>query len=114
MDIELTKAQRDSVEYEAGDLLVKGVPGSGKSVVLMQRALRFNQKAIAAKEKKRIIVLTYAHSLVKYTSELVSLAGVAPCMIEISTMDKLAHSVYSSMTGKHKLCILQDLNHKKE
>lgn len=114
MDIELTKAQRDSVEYEAGDLLVKGVPGSGKSVVLMQRALRFNQKAIAAKEKKRIIVLTYAHSLVKYTSELVSLAGVDPCMIEVSTMDKLAHSVYSGMTGKYRPRIIQDLKEKKE
>lgn len=31
MAIELTRAQRESVEYDAGDLLVKGVPGSGKS-----------------------------------------------------------------------------------
>ena len=88
MAIELTKTQRDSVEYEAGDLLVKGVPGSGKSVVLMQRAIRFNMKAIAAKETNRIVILTYAKSLVKYTNELVDLAQLSKRMIDIMTIDK--------------------------
>ena len=114
MAIELTKTQRDSVEYEAGDLLVKGVPGSGKSVVLMQRALRFNMKAIAAKETKRIVILTYAKSLVKYTNELVDLAQLSKRMIDIMTIDKCCHSVYSQMTHKSKLFILQDYEKKAE
>lgn len=114
MAIELTKTQRDSVEYEAGDLLVKGVPGSGKSVVLMQRALRFNLKAIAAKETKRIVILTYAKSLVKYTNELVDLAQLSQRMIDIMTIDKCCHAVYSQMTHKYKLFILQDYEKKAE
>ena len=108
MAIELTKTQRESVEYDVGDLLVKGVPGSGKSVVLMQRALRFNMKAIAAKETKRILILTYATSLVKYTNELVDLAQLSQRMIDIMTIDKFCYAVYSQMTKKRKLFILQD------
>lgn len=100
MAIELTRAQRESVEYDAGDLLVKGVPGSGKSVVLLERALRFNQKAIEEGVTKKIIILTYANSLVKYTEELVDLSGLDPRMIELSTVSKLCLSLYRKMTGK--------------
>ena len=38
----LTDEQRRSVEFNSGDLLVKGAPGSGKSVVIMKRALKFS------------------------------------------------------------------------
>lgn len=100
MAIELTKSQRESVEYDSGDLLVKGVPGSGKSVVLMERALRFNKKAIEAKETKKILILAFTNSLVKYTEALVDLTGLKPRMIEISTIDKLCLALYRKMTGK--------------
>ena len=112
MAIELTKMQRDSVEYDAGDLLVKGVPGSGKSVVLMQRALRFNLKAIAANETKKIIILTYAKSLVKYTNELVDLTQLGQRMIDIMTIDKCCHAIYCQMRHMNKLNILQNNDQK--
>ena len=114
MAIELTKSQKESVEYDSGDLLVKGVPGSGKSVVLMQRAVRFNLKAIAEKETKRIVILTYVGSLVKYTSELINSTKLDPCMIEVMTSDKLVRAVYMQMTGKYNLHILQKKAHKME
>ena len=100
MAIELTKAQKESVEYDSGDLLVKGVPGSGKSVVLMERALRFNKKAIEAKETKKILILAFTNSLVKYTEALVDLTGLKPRMIEISTIDKLCLALYRKMANR--------------
>ena len=39
-NIELTKEQNECVNYRAGDLLVKGVPGSGKSYIILKRALK--------------------------------------------------------------------------
>lgn len=107
MAIELTRAQRESVEYDAGDLLVKGVPGSGKSVVLLERALRFNQKAIEEGVTKKIIILTYANSLVKYTEELVDLSGLDPRMIELSTVSKLCLSLYLKMTGQRFVYLIK-------
>lgn len=106
MAIELTKAQKESVEYDSGDLLVKGVPGSGKSVVLMERALRFNKKAIEAKETKKILILAFTNSLVKYTEALVDLTGLKPRMIEISTIDKLCLALYRKMANRKFVYII--------
>ena len=100
MDIELTRTQRDSVEYKSGDLLVKGVAGSGKSIVLLQRALRFNKKAIEAKEKKRILIITYANSLVNYTQELLNQANQNPSLIELWTIDKCCSNIYRKMNNR--------------
>lgn len=106
MAIELTKSQRESVEYDAGDLLIKGVPGSGKSVVLMERALRFNKRAIKAGEKEKILIITFTNSLVKYTQELVDMTGLSPLMIEIKTVDKLCLDIYRGMTKKRSVYFL--------
>lgn len=114
MAIELTKSQRESVEYDSGDLLVKGVPGSGKSVVLMERALRFNKKAIEAKETKKILILAFTNSLVKYTEDLVDLTGLKPRMIEISTIDKLCLALYRKMTGKSFVYMIKNDTEREE
>lgn len=114
MAIELTKAQKESVEYDSGDLLVKGVPGSGKSVVLMERALRFNKKAIAANETKKILILAFTNSLVKYTEALVDITGLNPRMIEISTIDKLCLALYRKMTGKRFVYMIKKASEREE
>ena len=88
-DIKLTAEQERSVNYSAGDLLVRGVAGSGKSVVLMKRALHLNQKANEKHEKVRILIMTYTKVLVEYTRQLVNLTAVSPCLIELSNIDSV-------------------------
>lgn len=103
MSIRLTKVQRESVEFDAGDLLIKGVPGSGKSVVLMQRAVRLNKKAIETGKRTKILILAYNKALTKYTSELVDMTGLSPCMITISTIDSCAFDLYRKLVKGQKI-----------
>lgn len=96
-DIRLTAEQQESVNYDAGDLLIRGVAGSGKSVVLMSRALSLNKKANDKGDKIRILILTYTKALVKYTSRLVSLSKINPCLIELNGIDSLIFHCCQSM-----------------
>jgi superfamily I DNA/RNA helicase len=94
----LTDKQRESVNFdERGDLLVKGVAGSGKSVVLMQRAVKMNATAIKKGQEKKILILTYTKALVNYTAALVDMTGLDPRMIEVKTIDSCCFDVYCSM-----------------
>ena len=94
----LTKEQQECVDYKAGDLLVKGVPGSGKSVVLLKRALKIYQDTNGTASIK---IFTYTNILVKYTDELLQ-AKIGEG-IEVSTVDGYFMKVYHAMS-KHKLC----------
>ena len=62
----LTNEQEKCVDFTSGDLLIKGVPGSGKSYVIMKRAIKLKEKHPDCK----VMVLTFANTLVKYTDEL--------------------------------------------
>ena len=54
-DMVLTQRQIESINFEASnDLLIRGVAGSGKSVVLMKRAVKLNYKANQENKRKRI------------------------------------------------------------
>lgn len=93
--IVLTAKQIESINFEASnDLLIRGVAGSGKSVVLMKRAVKLNYKANQERKSKRIIILTFTNSLVKYTSELVNLTELDPCLIEVRTIDSCCANTY--------------------
>ncbi|MDP3385791.1 MAG: 3'-5' exonuclease [Eubacteriales bacterium] len=112
MTIELTKIQKESIEHDSGDLLIKGMPGAGKSVVLMQRAIRLNKKANEEGRPRKILVLTFTNTLVKYTRELVSMTGLDPCMIEISTIDKCCGEFYRSVANRRFIKIAEKRDRK--
>ena len=99
MPIDLTTEQQNSVDFDGGDLLIKGVPGSGKSVVLMSRAVRFNRDAIQKNETCKILIMTYTKALIKYTRQLVTLADLNPNMIELYNIDKVVWDIYHYMRG---------------
>lgn len=90
-DFKLTDEQAKSVNYRGGDLLIRGVAGSGKSVVLMSRALNLNKKANTEHKAVRILILTYTNALIDYTSQLVQMTGVTPCLIELKSIDSMAY-----------------------
>ena len=86
-DIILTDEQEKCVEYDSGDLLVRGIAGSGKSVVLLERAMNFNRKAIQERSNIKIGIFTYVNTLVKYTSDIANFSSLSDNMIEVHTMD---------------------------
>ena len=72
------------MNYKGGDLLVKGVAGSGKSYVLLRRALKLYYDSDG---EASIRIFTFTNALVQYTDELLQDKMVGK-YIEVSTVDK--------------------------
>lgn len=108
-ELVLTDKQKESINFDdASDLLIKGVAGSGKSVVLMKRAVRLNYKANQENKRKRIIILTFTKSLVKYTRELVNLTDLDPCRIQVVNIDSCCASIYKAAFGKNAVWVSKE------
>lgn len=85
-DLQLTKAQQECIDYKGADLLVRGEPGSGKTVVLLKRARKFAEAPEAGRESIRLI--TYNRTLAAFAKELVKEIDLP--QIKVSTFHSLA------------------------
>lgn len=94
--IELTKAQNECVNFSGGDLLIKGVAGSGKSIVILRRAVK---KYKENQGNASVKIFTYTNTLVKYTDELIGTA-LPSGSIEVSTVDSYFSKIYKTLSGR--------------
>lgn len=114
----LTKEQESCLNYR-GDktLLIKGVAGAGKSVVIKEMARRLMARASEG-SKTEVAIFTFNHILNSYTKELVGEQG-----IQIMTLDRYISSVYYAIgdpkwriydTGEQKKAVIRQAlkNHK--
>lgn len=92
----LTKEQQSCVNFDSGDLLIRGVAGSGKSYVILKRAIRLYKEK---QGDETVAIFTYTNSLVKYTDDLLS-NKIGDDKIIISTVDSYCMGVYKKITGK--------------
>ncbi len=98
--IVLTDKQKECVKYpKEKNLLVRGIAGSGKSLVLVNRAAYLREEAAKMGKSPRIAIFTYVNSLVNYTREVVDTLGENVQDIVISTIDKQAWNCYRDMFG---------------
>lgn len=75
--VQLTKKQKECAHFKpAGHLLVRGIPGSGKTTVLLERA-RFLLSREET-ENPRVIVMTYNRTLSNYVRQLSLKNGDTP------------------------------------
>lgn len=97
----LTEQQKYCTDFPKDrDLIIQGVAGSGKSLVLLGRALKISQIARENGENFRIGIFTYANTLVRYMQETLSTEGEHFNEdIEVSTLDKHIQHVYRQVTG---------------
>ena len=99
-NIVLTEKQQACVHFAHNrDLLVRGIAGSGKSVVLVNRAQALAEGAAEKGKKPRIALLTYANSLVSYMQEILDADGEQYDSIEVSTLDKVANRLAKNLLG---------------
>lgn len=97
--MELTAAQKECVNFsEDNDLIVQGVAGSGKSLVIASRAVHLSQKAREAGARAKIIFFTFINTLVNYTREIINERGAAED-VEVSTLDNKILSLYDKLKG---------------
>ena len=95
-NINLTKEQEACVNYKGGDLLVKGVAGSGKSYVLLRRALKLYYDSDG---EASIRIFTFTNALVQYTDELLQ-DKMGGKYIEVSTVDKYFQTIFEVITKR--------------
>lgn len=91
----LTKEQTNCVNFNAGDLLIRGVAGSGKSYVVLKRAVKLYKEK---EPDETVAIFTYTNSLVKYTNDLIS-EKLGEDQIEVLTVDSYCMGIYRNITG---------------
>ena len=98
-EIQLTERQKECVEFSnERDLLVTGVAGSGKSLVLVRRAITTCRKAHEKGKQVKIGLFTYTNALTHYNDEIVK--EVEPELsenIHVLTLDKTATQLFKKM-----------------
>ena len=92
----LTKEQKECVNYNAGDLLIRGVAGSGKSYVILKRAVKLFK---AKEDEESVAIFTFTNSLVKYTDDLIR-AKLGEGQIEVLTVDSYCMGVYRQISRR--------------
>lgn len=112
-NITLTRMQEESINYKGSDMLIKGVAGSGKSVVIIKRAVKLNKKNLEERLNQRIAIFTFAKSLVKYTEELFEEIPNAKQNIILNTFDSYCWHLFREMTGLRYIH-MQNENEQKE
>ena len=96
----LTDQQNDCINFPKDrNLLIRGVAGSGKSLVIVNRALELARQAHKMGVTPRIIVFTYINTLVDYMKETMEQDEEVGSSITISTLDKEIYHLYCNIIG---------------
>ena len=94
--IVLTKKQRECVEYNPNQhLLVRGIAGSGKSTVLIERARHLVRLRTLGGTGPSVLVLAFSRPLSNYMTQLGQKTGTDS--IDIRTFHSMAWSILNSM-----------------
>ena len=99
-----TEKQRECIDYpENRNLLIRGIAGSGKSLVIIRRANRIAKEGLAKGEKRRIAIFTFVNSLVEYTREVVKNKLNPNYDIEVQTLDRYLKNVYDQVVEESQV-----------
>ena len=94
-EIKFTNKQKECIDFDSNhDLLVQCIAGSGKSLVLVYRALGTFAKERKEGREPTIAVLTFAHSLKNYTQEIIDQYPDIRHHITVDTVDSLMTRLY--------------------
>ncbi|QKL23679.1 3'-5' exonuclease [Bacillus altitudinis] len=86
--VKLTKIQKQCVKFKPeGDLLIQGIPGSGKSTILLARACFLSEK----NGLDNILLLTFSKALTNYVTQLSMKTNGYP--LQAKTFHQWAHEL---------------------
>ncbi|MCR5321827.1 MAG: UvrD-helicase domain-containing protein [Lachnospiraceae bacterium] len=95
--VQLTKEQMDCINYNSGDLLVRGVAGAGKSYVVLRRAAKLYKEK---KPEEKVAIFTFTNTLVKFTDDIMK-DQLGEGQIEVQTVDSYCYGIYHDITGRY-------------
>lgn len=91
LDLELTKKQQEAIDYDGEHMLIRGIAGSGKTTVLLQKA----NKIITKYEQEKVVLFTFNHTLASYAAELAQTLNTD--RLKVSTFHSWASSIMRKM-----------------
>ena len=100
--IQLTKEQQNCVDYigdKRKDLVIRSAAGGGKSLVLIERAMRYLKEAKSNGKKNGVAIFTYNHVLASCLREWMQIQIEDDAYIHIGTLHEYLNSVYGKMAG---------------
>lgn len=122
----LTEEQKDVLKSISlkNDFLVKGGAGTGKTLVLLEAMKQANDGVLAFASKK-LLLLTYTNTLVKYDRYISGIMNMGEGEAEISTADRFLNRIFeeqypnlaidytivSRLCGKSEQDIFSDVKH---
>jgi superfamily I DNA/RNA helicase len=99
--VELTTVQKKCVTFKPnGDLLIQGIPGSGKSTILLARASYFAE----TKPDDTILLLTFSRALTNYVKQLSLKTNKTP--LEAKTFHQWAQELLKETDYPHTRLVL--------
>lgn len=100
-NLTLTKEQEACLNY-SGDkmLMVKGVAGAGKSLILQALAKKMLD-SYSGEKKERVAIFTFSNTLSSATKEFLKANGDSDDFITVTTVDKYLIKVYQKMGGPY-------------
>lgn len=76
---ELSPDQESCVKFRAdGELLIRGIPGAGKTTVIIERAIFLQKKADRVTNGPKVLLLTYNKALSTYIKQMARLSSDEP------------------------------------
>lgn len=99
-NLALTQVQSRCVDYEGDkvkNLIISGVAGSGKSVVIMKRAVKLYKASKAVNKKIKVCIFTYANTLIQYMNENFNAVLGESDFFKITTIDSYCYHLYRQM-----------------
>ena len=98
----LTKEQQGCVDYigdKRKDLVIRSAAGGGKSLVLMQRAMKYLSEAKSSGKKRAVAIFTYNHVLANYLKEWMGLKPEDSEYIIVGTLHEYLNTIYTKLAG---------------
>lgn len=97
--VTLTQQQENCVNFsEEKDLVVRGIAGSGKSLILANRAVHLVRKGREMGKNPTVAFLTFAKTLVGFTNEFIGSCGADyQEAIKISNIDSVIFQMHKAM-----------------
>ena len=94
--IQLTREQQSCLDYEGNKaLVVKGIAGTGKSVVLMSLAKKYIEQYRNSSGNK-VAIFTFQNTLVSATKELLEVNGNFGDTIYVGAVNKYTYDLYEA------------------
>ncbi|MFD2681948.1 UvrD-helicase domain-containing protein [Bacillus seohaeanensis] len=106
LDLALTDKQKEVVDYNGEEVLIKGIAGSGKTTVILRRA----NKLLKKNPDLKIGIFTYNKSLTSYSKEMAKKIGSDN--LKVYTFHGWGSSVLKDLLKTYNLNIFYDSDKK--